>query len=157
DRFRAAEPAGARAAVRRTGSRRLRRDDRRRERAGRGSRREPDEGEEADEHALVDCGRTRAPDPTATDVARAGAGVHRQRRVCRGNAAARAVAEGGTVSTEAANGGVAQGARAGGCDAVAACNDAPSSSERPLAQAAELLLATFPESDYKASGAAQAL
>ena len=45
------EPPGARFTLRRARSGRLRRDDRRRERAGRGPRRERDEGEEADEHA----------------------------------------------------------------------------------------------------------
>ena len=87
DRLRAAEPPGARAAVHRPRSRGLRGDDRRRERARRRPRRQPDEGEEADEHAVVDRGRARAPDPAATDVARAGAGVHRHRRVRRGDTA----------------------------------------------------------------------
>ena len=45
------EPAGARDAVRRPRHRRLRGDDRGRERAVGGSRRERDQGEEADEHA----------------------------------------------------------------------------------------------------------
>jgi GTP-binding protein len=46
-----------------------------------GSGREPDGGEEADEHALVDRGRTGAPNPAAAAVVGAGAGVHQQRRV----------------------------------------------------------------------------
>jgi GTP-binding protein len=58
-RLRVAQPARARAALRGPGSRRLRGDDRRRERSRRRPRRQPDEGEEADQHALVDgrrCG-----------------------------------------------------------------------------------------------------
>ena len=69
----AAEPAGARPALRRPGRGGLRGHGRRRERARRGSRRQRDQGEEADEHALLDRGRARAPDPAAAAVAGAGA------------------------------------------------------------------------------------
>ena len=92
-RLRADEPAGARLDVRRAGSRGLRGDDRRRERARRGSRRQPDEGEEADEHARGLFGRDRAPDPAPPDVARAGARVHSRGRVRRGDARKRPPAQ----------------------------------------------------------------
>src|SRR5205823_5428245 len=98
----------------RPGGRGLRGDDRRRERASRGSGREPDEGEEADEHALVNRGRAGAADPAEAAVVGAGAGVHQQRRVRGGNAGTRAAAEGRAVGSEAANGSVAQSARARG-------------------------------------------
>ena len=65
----APEPAGARPALRRPGRRGLRGHGRRRERARRGSRRQRDQGEEADEHALLDRGRARAPHPPAALVA----------------------------------------------------------------------------------------
>ena len=84
--LRVAQPAGARLAVRRAGRRGLRRDDRRRERAGRGSRRQRHQGEEADEHPLVDCRRARPPHPAAAALARAGARVHPRGRVRRGDA-----------------------------------------------------------------------
>ena len=88
DLVRAAQPPGARPAVRRPGRRGLRGDDRRRERARRGHRRQPDQGEEAHEHALLDRRGARAPDPAAAALARAGARVHRRRRVRRGHARA---------------------------------------------------------------------
>ena len=52
DLVRATQPAGARTALHRSRHRSLRRDDRRRERTPRGSRRQCDEGEEALEYAL---------------------------------------------------------------------------------------------------------
>ena len=91
---RADEPAGARLDVHRPDDRGLRGDDRRRERARRGPRRERDEGEEADEHARRLLGRDRAPDPAPPDVARAGARVHPRGRVRRGDAGERAPAQG---------------------------------------------------------------
>ena len=71
---------------------RLRGDDRRRERPGRRHGRQPDEGEEAHQHA-VQRRLVREADPAAADVARAGAGVHRRRRVRRGHAAVGAAAQ----------------------------------------------------------------
>ena len=59
------------------------------------------------------CRGARPPDPAAADVARAGARVHPRRRGGRGDAVARASAEGRAVRAEAADGGVAQGARVG--------------------------------------------
>ena len=95
------------------GRRGLRGDDRRRERARRGPRREPDEGEEADEHALVDVRRARAPDPAPAAVARAGARVHPRGRVRRGDADERPAAQGRADGAEARDLRVAQGARPG--------------------------------------------
>ena len=94
DCVRADEPAGARLDVHRADDRGLRGDDRRRERARGRSRRERDQGEEADEHARSLLGRDRAPDPAPPDVARAGARVHPRGRVRRGHAGERAPAQG---------------------------------------------------------------
>ena len=80
------EPPGARDALRGAGGRRLRGDDRRRERALRGHGRERDQGEEADEHARLELGRAGAADPAAAALARAGARVHPRGRVRRGDA-----------------------------------------------------------------------
>ena len=79
DGVRAARARGARRAVRRARRRGLRGDDRRRERAPRGDGRQPHEGEEADEHALVDLGGDRAADAADGAVLGAGARVHRAR------------------------------------------------------------------------------
>ena len=68
------------------GRRGLRGDDRRRELARGRPRRQPDEGEEADEHALVDRRRARPAGPAAAALARAGARVHPRGRVRRGDA-----------------------------------------------------------------------
>jgi predicted membrane GTPase involved in stress response len=59
ERLRDPQPPGARRAVRRAGGGGLRGDDRRREPAGRRPRRERDQGEEAEEHALLDRRRAR--------------------------------------------------------------------------------------------------
>ena len=90
----AAVAAGAGAAVRRARRRGVRGDGRRRERQGRRHGHQPDEGEEAHQHPLVDGGRLREADPAAADVTRAGAGVHRRGRVRRGDAALGAPAQG---------------------------------------------------------------
>ena len=99
--------------LRRPGRRGLRGHDRRRERARRRHGREPDQGEEAHQHALVDVRRARAPDPAAAAVARAGARVHPRRRVRRGDADERAPAQGRADGAEARHLRVAQGARPG--------------------------------------------
>ena len=83
---RADEPPGARADARRPGRRGLRGDDRGRERPLRRDGREPHQGEEAHQHARLGLRRHRAPGAAAADVARAGARVHRRRRVRRGDA-----------------------------------------------------------------------
>ena len=111
--LRAAQPAGARSALRAARRRGVRGHDRRRERACRRSRRQRDEGEEALEHALLLGGRARALDPTAPDVAGAGARVRQRRRVRRGDADERAAAEARALRPEAPDRGLAQGARAG--------------------------------------------
>ena len=94
DRLLAAVAAGAGPAVRRARHGGLRGDGRRRERPRRRHGRQPDEGEEAHQHPLVDGGQLREADPAAADVARAGAGVHRRGRVRRGDAAVGAPAQG---------------------------------------------------------------
>ena len=86
---RADEPPGARADARGPGRRGLRGDDRGGERPLRRHGREPHQGEEAHQHAGVGLRRHRAPGAAAADVARAGARVHRRRRVRRGDAAQR--------------------------------------------------------------------
>ena len=113
DRVRADEPAGARADVHRADDRGLRGDDRRRERARRGSRRERDQGEEADEHARSLLGRDRAPDPAPPDVARAGARVHSRGRVRRGDPGERAPAQARARRVEAPVEREQEGPRAG--------------------------------------------
>ena len=85
--------AGARPAVRRSRRDGVRGHDRRRERQGRRHGRQPDEGEEADQRA-VQRRHVREADPAPTDVAGAGAGVHRRRRVRRGHADVGAPAQG---------------------------------------------------------------
>ncbi len=88
------EPAGARRDARRSGHRGLRGHDRRRELPPRRDRRQHHQGEAADQHAR---GRLRqhGPDRAApAAVARAGARVHRRRRVRRGHAEERASAQG---------------------------------------------------------------
>ena len=87
DGVRAAHAPGAGIDVRRTGRGRLRGHDRRRERALRGHRRQPDEGEEAHEHARVHVGAVHPPDPQTSARARAGARVHPRGRVRRGDPA----------------------------------------------------------------------
>ena len=82
----AAVAAGARSALRRTRRRGVRGDDHRRERSRRRHGREPDEGEEAHEHALRIGRQLREADPSEADVAGAGARVHRRRRVRGGDA-----------------------------------------------------------------------
>ena len=77
---------------------------RRRERAHR-SRRQRDQGEEADEHALLDRGRARAPDPASAAVVGASARADPGGRVRRGDAELHPPAEGRAVSAEAAVGG----------------------------------------------------
>ena len=67
----------------------VRGDDRRRERARRGPRRQRLQGEAPDEHALLDRRRARAAGPQARAVARSGAGVPARGRVRRGHAARR--------------------------------------------------------------------
>ena len=86
--------AGARAALRRTGHGGVRGDGRRRERPCRRHGHQPDEGEEAHQHPLVDGGELREADPAAADVTRAGARVHRRGRVRRGHATVGAPAQG---------------------------------------------------------------
>ncbi len=103
DRVRAHEPPGARPAVRRPDRGGLRGHDRRRERPGRGSRRERHEGEEADEHARRRVGRDGAPDPAAAAVAGAGAGADPRRRVRRGHAGAHPAPQGRAERDEAAD------------------------------------------------------
>ena len=93
-RLLAAVAAGPRPAVRRTGRRGVRGDDRRRERPRRRHGRQPDQGEEAHQHALVVVGQLREVDPAAADVAGAGARVHRRGRVRGGDAAVGAPAQG---------------------------------------------------------------
>ena len=100
DRLCDLEPAGAGNAVRRPGGRRLRGDDRGRERALRGHGRERHQGEEADEHAGLDLGRARAADPAAAALARAGARVHPGGRVRRGDAGLDPAAQGRAVRLE---------------------------------------------------------
>ena len=86
DGLRAGQPAGARHDVRRPGHRRLRGHDRRGELARRRHGRQPDEGEEADQHAPVLRRRVGAADPAPDPVPGAGAGVLPGRRVRRGHA-----------------------------------------------------------------------
>ena len=109
--FRAPQPAGARLALRRPRRRGLRGDGRRRERARRGPRRQRDEGEEADEHPLVDRRGARPPDPAAAAVARAGARVHPRGRVRRGDPGLDPPAQGRALRLEAPAGREPQGAR----------------------------------------------
>ena len=94
------------------GRRGLRGDGRRRERAQRGHGRERLQGEEADEHARVELRRARAPDPAAADLARAGARVHPERRVRRGDAEVDPPAQGRVLGLEAPVGDLAPQARA---------------------------------------------
>ena len=95
------------------GDRGLRGHGRRRERARRGPRRQRDEGEEADEHPLLDRRGARPPDPAAAAVPRAGARVHPRRRVRRGDAGVDPAAEGRALRLEAPAVGEPQGPRAG--------------------------------------------
>ena len=113
DRVRDLEPAGARHALRRPRRRRLRGDDRRRERALRGHGRERHQGEEADEHARFDLGRARAADPAAAALARAGARVHPRGRVRRGDPGLDPAAQGRARRRQAAAGREPQGPRSG--------------------------------------------
>ena len=83
---RAAEAAGARAALRRTGRGGLRGDGRGRERARRRPRRERDTREEADEHARVRLRRDREARPPPPALTRPGARVHPRGRVRGGHA-----------------------------------------------------------------------
>ena len=87
--LRAADAPGARLDVRRAHRGGLRGHDRGRELPVGGHGREPDEGEEAHEHAPVVIGGVHAADPQARAVAGAGAGVHPRGRVRRGDAAPR--------------------------------------------------------------------
>ena len=104
DVVRAAEPAGARVAVRRPGHGRLRGDGRGRERTLGGSRRQRHEGEEADQHALVDLRRARATDPAADPFARPGPRADRRGRMRRGHAAHRASPQGRALGSETTDG-----------------------------------------------------
>ena len=90
-----AHAPGARIDVRRARRGRVRGDDRRGERPRRGHRREPDEGEEAHQHAAGELGGVHAPDPQTGARPRAGARVHPGGRVRRGDAAQRTPAQGG--------------------------------------------------------------
>ena len=104
---------GARVALRRSARGGLRGHGRRRERSRRGSRRQRDQGEEADEHALVDRGRARAADPASPALAGAGARVHPRRRVRRGDAEEHPPAQGRALGGQAAVDVLAPQARAG--------------------------------------------
>ena len=73
-----------------------------------------DEGEEADEHALVHGDELVRLDPAAAALAGAGARVHPRGRVRRGHAGPRPAAQGRAVGAEAADRGVTQGSRADG-------------------------------------------
>ena len=83
----AAEPPGAGPAVRRPGRRRLRGHGHRRERPPGGHGHQPHQGEEAQQHPVVDRGELREADPAPAPVARAGARAHLRGRVRRGHAA----------------------------------------------------------------------
>ena len=111
-RVRAARAAGARLALRRARGRGLRGHGRRRERPRRGPRRQRLQGEEADEHALVDLRRARPPDPAPPALARAGARVHPRRRGRRGDPAEHPPAQGRAVAGQAAGHGLEAQARA---------------------------------------------
>ena len=76
------------------GNRGLRGNGRRRERPRRGSRRQCHEGEEADEHALLDRRRARPPHSAARALARPGARVHPGGRVRGGDPVERPAPEG---------------------------------------------------------------
>ncbi len=91
---RAHEPPGARADAGGSGHRGVRGDDRGGERPLRGDGREPHQGEETHQHARVRLRRHRAAGAAAADVARAGARVHRRRRVRRGHPAQHPPAQG---------------------------------------------------------------
>ena len=106
------EPPGARFALRLARGRRLRGDDRRRERARRGSRRERDQGEEADQHARRFGRRDRAPHSRAPALPRPGARVHPRGRVRRGDALRHPPAEGRALRAAPPDGGEPQGTRA---------------------------------------------
>ena len=86
DDVRADEPARARHADRRADRRGLRGNDRRGERPGGGDGRQPDEGEEAHQHAVLHGRGVRASDPGDAILPGARAGVHRGGRVRRGHA-----------------------------------------------------------------------
>ena len=101
DRLRDRRAPGARVALRRPPRGGLRGHGRRRERPRRGSRRQRHQGEEADEHALLDRGRAHPPHPSSPALARAGAGVHPGRRVRRGDAEEHPPAEGRALGDEA--------------------------------------------------------
>ena len=109
------EPPGARVALRRAGRRRLRGDDRRRELARRGSRRERDEGEEAHEHARGVGRRDRSAHPAAPALARPGTRVHPRGRVRRGDAVGDPPAQDRALGPAPAVGREPQVARPGAC------------------------------------------
>ncbi len=88
------EPAGARHPDRRSGRGRLRGDGHRRERPPRGDGRQPHQGEEAEQHPLVDRRGVRTPDPGDELLTRTCPRVHRRRRMRRGDAEGRAPAQG---------------------------------------------------------------
>ncbi len=90
--LRAVEPRGARHDVHRAGRARLRGHDHRREREAAGPRREPPEGEAADQHPRRRQGRRGPPDPAAPHEPRAGDRLHRRRRA-RGSDAEEPAAE----------------------------------------------------------------
>ncbi len=94
DDLRPDEPPRARHPHRGPGRGGLRGDDRRGERAGRGDGRQPDQGEEADQHALVGGRGVRAADARPVLLARALARVHRRRRVRGGDPQGGAAAQG---------------------------------------------------------------
>ena len=76
-----------------------------RERPRRGHRRQPDEGEEAHQHAPGELGGVHAPDPQADARARAGARVHPRGRVRRGDAEPRPPAQGDAPAAGTREGG----------------------------------------------------
>ena len=96
-------PAGARLALRRPARGALRGDGRRRELPRQRPRREREQGEEADQHALGDRGRARSPDPAPSALAGAGARVHPRGRVRRGDSEEHPPAQGRALGGEAAD------------------------------------------------------
>jgi GTP-binding protein TypA/BipA len=93
ERVRPEQPPAARRDVRRADAGGVRGDDRGRERPGQRHAGEPDDGQEAVEHADDEQRREHHPQAGEEDDARAGAGVHRGRRAGRGDAAEHPAAE----------------------------------------------------------------
>ena len=92
------EPAGAGRHVRGPGRRGVRGHDRRRELPGRRHGRQPDQGAQAHQHAVVDVGGAGPAGPPPQPVARAGPGVHPRGRVGRGHPVIGPLAQGGARS-----------------------------------------------------------